>query len=269
MEEQKNFYERIKDFVLWHWENIKENVTGFKEAENKHELFKCCIYALISSAVLIACAFVSLWLLKNVLSIVVSVMTFLNREENKAIAILIKGLVVIYSIALVINLLTRKESRDKTEREQDAERTTLARDLFPVIKKLAGDCGVKRPETLSDLYSFDLAPFELVSGVYIYVFTVEKTLGTDKSFESSSFKMSLIRTLKRMERANELSVACPYGYIKDDKLLSAILIFDVEDCGDYIEIKVARADDDSYSLYKNRINEAKIHKPVDPDFSHD
>jgi hypothetical protein len=70
-----------------------------------------------------------------------------------------------------------------------------------------------------------------------------------------------------MERDFEMTTATPYGFIHNDEELCSILIFDITDNGDYVEIRCARADEDSYALYKREYAKDSIDgNPRDPDF---
>jgi hypothetical protein len=267
MGEKKNLYERIREFIFWNWENIKENVAGIREAEDTKALFKCCIYALISAAVIIACAFVFFWLLKNVLSIVVSVMSFLNREENKAIGILIKGLVIIYAVALIINHFLRKDEPVKGELEIHIEKRKLQSDMLSALKGLASKHGLEPPDTISDMSNFLNETCEIEENIFIYIFSIEKDFTSERAFEKGRFKRSLVRRISKLEHDGLLTTSKPNGFITPDgESICSILIMDVIDNSDYIIIKVARADSESYSLYKRRANIESSTAPIDSDF---
>ena len=124
-----------------------------------------------------------------------------------------------------------------------------------------------RPEYKSDISTTALSPCEEIDDVSVYEICVDKELNTDKMFQPNRFRKSLIRCLKRMERMNELSTASPYGYINGDDELCSILVMSVDDCGDYVSIKVARADEKSYALFKKEnakhIDDTGV---IDPDF---
>jgi hypothetical protein len=270
MDEKRNFFEYVRDIILFHVENIKENNNArhtLLEPCNRADLLACyrniVFSVIVLAAMLAACVFV----MYHAVNWAVYALNFLNHPSNRALKVLAQGLGTIAILALIINSFDKKR-RGKTEREQDAEKRTLAKDLLNGIQGLSRMYGLQRPDSTSDISSFALEPCEIKGNVYVYQFTVEKDVTSDKPFDESRFRKSLIRRLKRMERDNALTTATPYGFVCGDDEICSVLVISVLDQGDFIEIHVARADEDSYSLYKSENPNDNNGKngPKDPDF---
>ena len=191
----------------------------------------------------------------------------MNAPQHRPLNVIVRGTFIIAVFALIIQSFLKKPTPAKTERQEDSEKRTLSRDLLHALQNLASMYGLERPDSSGDILSIDLSPCEVKDDVYIYKFTIEKDISSDKPFDTQRFTKSLIRRIKRMEREHSLITATPYGFLMNDEELSSILVMGVKDNGDYVEIRVARADEDSCRLYKSeRIKSNNVSAPADPDF---
>jgi hypothetical protein len=194
----------------------------------------------------------------------------MSNPQFKPITVILQFFVGIGVLALVLSLFQKKTQTGRTEREQDSMKKTLQRDLFSAVTSLAPMYGLERPNTLSDISGFDVSPCEEIEGIELYFFSIEKNAAaSERTFEPGRFKQSLIRRLEKAERENLLTTVSPYGFISQEgEHLSSILIFSVEDCGDYVVMRAARTDEDSLALYR-RLAAKKAQDngtPNDPDF---
>jgi K+-sensing histidine kinase KdpD len=264
--EQRNAYQIVRDFVQARTDAIKENWAIFRgqPTADRNTLVKCCSMMILNILVIVSMVGVVVWMLAQIAPVLSSVMRFLNNPSHAVIKNVAVATGVMALIAVIANTF-KKPQGIKSERQEDAEKKTLAKDLFRAVQKLASMYGLEKPDGLGDLSSFAISPSEEINGATVYTFSMEKDTSSDKPFSEQRFKKSLIRRLKKMERDNELTVSAPYGYEGSDEELSAIIILSVEDKGDYILLRVARADEASYALYKSE-SQNQSAAPNDADF---
>jgi hypothetical protein len=251
MERQRNFFEFIRDFITSFIYSIKDNIHALREPQEADEKTYRAAHVLrivVDVAILAAMLGVAVFVLYYAIQFVMMVVDFLAQPQHRALMILARGLLIIGALALIIDSFRRKP-KQRTEREEDAIKRGLQKDILAASQKLSVMYGLERPDATSDLSSFELSPCEEIQGVAVFKFSLEKDVSSDKPFDAQRFKKSLVRRLKKMERDYEMTTATPYGFIHNDEELCSILIFDITDNGDYVEIRCARADEESYALY--------------------
>jgi hypothetical protein len=253
MEEKRNFFVYVRDCFRYHLDIIKQG-DGIG-----NKLFSMCVLVVMVAVGVIVALYM--------FNFSVDVINFLAQPNHTPLMIIARGLVAIFMISLIINSFGKLPKPRPRDIEKYAIKRTLAKDLLPCLQDLAPMYGLQIPDGVSCISGFGSEPCEEVEGVDVYIFTVEKDISSDKQFDSARFRKSLIRRLKRQERDFEISTATPLGYVVEENELCSILVMCIEDMGDYIMLEVARADDQSYQLFK-RLNEKHVddHGLVDPDF---
>lgn len=185
-----------------------------------------------------------------VLQGIISVVNFLAQPKLIALHIIAIFTAIMIPIALILSSLQKKpEKKEDTPKQVHLKSVNYRSALFDNLCVTASSLGLKTPLHESELSSRGREPYFEIGTVKIFQFLVWKTPNAEKPVNLKDIKETVETKFSQMESNYEVATSDPEGYPYNGDLFNSILVMKVLDRGEFVEIGLAQASDESCALY--------------------